>query len=155
MQHGIGGADLKRAKELLGTAIGFRMASERCFEQRPNGDGIIQVALVPAIVCIAFAAELALKGLLKVRGIEYPRGQPGHSLTVLFRLLPRDLQAIFLADLPIAEFDAKLSESSNAFVEWRYMFDQPPSLSVSPRFLANLAGTAIGRLQQLVEAETA
>ena len=79
---------------------------------------------IPAIVNAAFSCELYFKSML-----ENPRG---HKLKELFEQLDREtklqLRNEFNANFtkhPVYNFDIFLNDISNAFVEWRYVFEEP------------------------------
>lgn len=82
------------------------------------------VVNIPAIVNAAFSCELYFKSML-----ENPRG---HKLKELFEQLDREtklqLRNEFNANFtkhPVYNFDIFLNDISNAFVEWRYVFEEP------------------------------
>ena len=88
---------------------------------------------VPAVVCLAFAAELGLKSLLLTE--KNPRG--GHSLKSLFNALNVKTQAeiISYTHTQDASFRECLTSVNSAFEKWRYIYETARNQSVSVEFL--------------------
>lgn len=103
---------------------------------------------VPTIVNGAFSIELALKAILAKNHIDYGKE---HNLMVLFKMLPTLFQEQLvskLLDRAPAYADAKkLKEEfvliSNAFVDWRYCFEDNPVPAFDIHFLYAFAAAAI------------
>lgn len=112
---------------------------------RQRGDPLL---FVPVIVNGAFSIEITLKAILAKNQIEYGKE---HNLLVLFRLLPEPFQFElldhFFEKAPEYKdndrFANELILISNAFVDWRYMFEGNPAPALETRFLAAFANAAI------------
>lgn len=114
----------------------FPIAFGRCMEQRPLSNNQFELPLVPAIVCAAFSIELGFKALILSAG-----GQAsGHELSKLFKKLPTTTQDFIVRDVGIKPdaFAASLDLVSNAFVDWRYIYEKS-STQIDCAFLGNLA----------------
>lgn len=104
--------------------------------------------LIPTIVNGAFSCELTLKAILAKNKIEYNNE---HNLLSLFRLLPDSFQMELLDHLiqkapEYKEMDKLVDELilvSNAFVDWRYAFEDKPVPAFDTRFLSAFANAAI------------
>ena len=83
----------------------------------------MDVVSIPAIVNAAFACELYLKSMLE---------QPwGHKLKDLFEQLDNEAKIQLnnefdasVSNHPVYNFDVFLNDISDAFVEWRYVFEE-------------------------------
>ena len=104
------------------TAKAYLLAAERCEEQRRLKNNQVQWLLVPAVTNSAFSAELYLKGLLDFEGVS----KKGHKLEELFNEISDKLknQIISLTSLNSQDFQNNLKKISNAFVEWRYLYEK-------------------------------
>jgi HEPN domain-containing protein len=111
-------------------------------EGKPN-------AIIPSIVCLAFAIELALKSILV--GVVKP--SKGHELALLFKELPDDLQSEVIkgTGIPREEFLHQISIASKTFVEWRYIFEQNGLHSVDKVFLLTFYASAKRIAERYVE----
>ena len=85
-------------------------------------DGRPISALCPMVVCYAFAAELYLKSLIS-------KPIRGHELNTLYKAVPGPLRSA-IASIYLkrtgrnqAALRADLDAMSNAFAEWRYVFE--------------------------------
>lgn len=114
----------------------FYLAFQRCIEQRQLPNGQVQFLVVPGVVCVAFSIELGFKALVLRAG----GSVSGHKLKELFNALePSTQQIIFEAvDIERQKFESSLEAASNAFVEWRYIYEQE-SANVDMEFLSKLA----------------
>lgn len=123
-------------QKIINTANSFLLAADRALEQRPLGPGQFQMLLVPAVVSTAFAVELYFKAIITLES----RNARGHDLSVLFRYISAKSQASLVAGVQHnhADFKQKLGAISDAFVEWRYIFEQQ-SANLDFQFLTNLA----------------
>jgi hypothetical protein len=124
-------------------------------------------ARIPHIVCSAFCLELFLKCLLRIENVTLPKRT--HALLELFELLrrptKRKISALFGAEHPENSFKyfaasfavnfrnsgsrqirptlrTVLKQSSNAFIEWRYLFEDTKPHTYS----ANHAISAVKRV---------
>jgi hypothetical protein len=76
-------------RNIINTANSFFLAADRAFEPRPLNAHQVEVLIVPAVVCQAFAIELYLKAILVIEGQE---GR-GHDLNTLFSQLTEQSRA--------------------------------------------------------------
>ena len=103
---------------------------------------------VPMLVNGAFSIELTLKAILAKNQIDYGKE---HNLLILFQLLPDSFQAELFSHLiekaPEYKDPKKCAEEliliSNAFVDWRYPFEEKQAPAFDSRFLAAFANAAI------------
>lgn len=103
---------------------------------------------IPTIVNGAFSCELTLKAILVKNRIKYDNE---HNLLSLFRLLPDPFQMEILDKLiqkaPEYRETGKIIDElilvSNAFVDWRYAFEDQPVPAFDLRFLSAFANAAI------------
>lgn len=101
-------------------------------------EGIVpRSAVMPGIVCLAFAVELGLKSILLSEG----NSTAGHDLRSLFDRLTSSTQdeLIFHSNVEPQSFRENLDLVSNAFVKWRYIFETQGTQSISEEFLLMLA----------------
>lgn len=79
-------------------------------------------APIPAIVCLAFSAELGLKSILIAEGKAPPRH---HDLYQLFYLLSEQSQSKIRESLSsyAEKFDSLLESMRTAFEDWRYIYE--------------------------------
>lgn len=109
-------------------------------------DKIIYYA--PLVVNGAFSIELSMKAILAENQIDYGKE---HNLLVLFQLLPEAFQLELLGYLvkkaPEYKETKTLCEEllliSNAFVDWRYAFEDNPAPALNTRFVSAFANAAI------------
>ena len=103
---------------------------------------------IPMLVNGAFSIELTLKAILAKNQIDYGKE---HNLLLLYQLLPDAFQAELLSHLiekaPEYKDMNKCAEElvliSNAFVDWRYPFEEKQAPAFDSRFLAAFANAAI------------
>lgn len=103
---------------------------------------------VPMLVNGTFSIEITLKAILSENQIDYGKE---HNLVVLFQQLPELFQAEMLGHLfekaPEYRDTAKCAEEliliSNAFTDWRYVFEENPAPAFDARFLSAFANAAI------------
>lgn len=103
---------------------------------------------IPTIVNGAFSCELTLKAILAKNKIKYDNE---HNLLSLFELLPDSFQNELLGHLiqkapeykEAKKFVEELILISNAFVDWRYAFEDKPVPAFDTRFLSAFANAAI------------
>jgi hypothetical protein len=100
----------------------FFVAFRRCMEPRPLAANQMEIPVAPAIVCAAFSTELGFKTLIMQAG----GNARGHKLDELFNQLPKPSRNSIVAELRLNEDDFReaLRNVSNAFVEWRYVYEQ-------------------------------
>lgn len=129
-------------------AEAFLEAHRRC-DPEEELDDASKIA-IPAIVCGAFAAEVALKALLELHG----RSCRGHDLHDLFERLPSRIQLQLRegACLPLATFDRYMRGARNAFNDWRYFYEDRDFLGTNVAFLGTLASVAIAVAQRMEDA---
>ena len=116
-------------------------------EQLSKADTTTELLLyAPMVVNGSFSIELTLKAILVKNHISYGKE---HNLLVLFRLLPKPFQDELLTHLiekaPEYINPEKCVEElvllSNAFVDWRYAFEDNPAPAIDSRFLSAFANT--------------
>ena len=102
----------------------------------------------PLVVNGAFSVELAFKAILAKNGIEYGKE---HNLLILFQMLPESFQqelwTYLIEKAPEYADSSKTYDElillSNAFIDWRYVFEEKPVPAIDSRFLAAFANAAI------------
>ena len=115
---------------ILLQADDFAEAYKRCREgKNPRRDEHERLCCscvnIPAIVNAAFACELYLKSLLT----NPPKKE--HNISKLFCLLPEDIEQTirnYVNDQfkghPVYNFDYCIERAGDAFVNWRYIFEE-------------------------------
>lgn len=100
----------------------------------PNGQ--FQWPMVPAVVCAAVSIEIGFKAITLSEGST----ASGHELAKLFKKLSPAAQDLIVKEVGLdrAAFTVALDSVSNAFVEWRYVFEKN-SAQVDMGFLTKLA----------------
>ena len=121
---------------ILSISKSFHRGHELCYGNGLPSENGKQNALIPAVVCLAFATELALKAILLAK--ETP--SDGHGLAQLFEKLDAETQALVRSrpEVKAEDFDAELRAVSKAFVEWRYIYETPGYHSINLPFLQSL-----------------
>jgi hypothetical protein len=113
---------------------------------------VARVPTLPVIVCSAIAVEIALKAILKLRGISRPRGD-GHDLHQLFSMLDKEEQNAILnfqqdyTGLPANQARLALTSAKDVFKTWRYAYEQA-TLETTPEFIFHF-GLALSEYIQL------
>ena len=117
----------------------FLIASNRCQEQRLLPNGQFEMPLIPAIVCMAFSVELNFKAIIKAQSDD----AKGHRLDKLYAKIAEPEHSSIIKEIGLSdkEFRKKLSEVGNAFVDWRYAYEQE-SISLDVDFLRRLSEAA-------------
>ena len=86
--------------------------------------------VIPFIVNTSFACELFIKSILTYLNIKYPtRGNDGHNLTILFPLLPPEMQNTIISSVAhsyFGNFQDELKNIQLAFDGLRYWFEKHP-----------------------------
>ena len=103
---------------------------------------------IPTVVNGAFAVELILKAILANNKVKY---ENEHNLLSLFLLLPESFQAELICNLTKKASEYKDPEKfadelvliSNAFVDWRYAYENKPVPAFDTRFLSAFANAAV------------
>jgi hypothetical protein len=123
--------------EIIKQGNSFIVAAKRCLELRPIDANRFELPIAPAIVCGVFAIELYFKAIITVENGFIK----GHDLSLLFSHLSPTSQAIIRNELSLDEIEFKnqLDIVSNAFVEWRYIFEKSHSSLVKTEFIIGLA----------------
>ena len=120
----------------LSIARSFHLASEKCRGSGLPADQGVPNAIVPSIVCLAFAIEVGLKA------ISFASNSPtsGHRLDKLFEALPEAdrMKVLFHSGVEESSFEQNLEQVASAFVEWRYIYEQRGVVSISEQFLQML-----------------
>jgi DNA-binding phage protein len=129
------------------TANAYLLAAERCEEQRRINQNQVEWLLVPAVTNRAFSIELFLKEILKSDGIS----KKGHKLDQLFGALKqeRKMQIIKQTGLDSQTFERDLRKISNAFVEWRYLFEKN-DIKIEWQFLQKLSNAVRNTFEKCV-----
>lgn len=125
----------------------FWIASQRCMEARPSSAGHIEFPVVPGIVNAAFSIELGLKAIVRSeKGEDTVIG--GHRLANLFKSISAETQDLLIAESGFTRevFQTSLESISNAFADWRYVFEKT-ELHIHFDFL-----TALGAATQVASA---
>jgi hypothetical protein len=79
---------------------------------------------VPAVTCIAFAAEIAIKTLIVQAAAGNIAACPrDHDLFRLFARLPATTRAAIASALPAISVEEKLRVNAGAFERWRYSYE--------------------------------
>lgn len=114
----------------------FYRGFELCYGNGLPANNGVKGAIIPGIVCLAFSIELGLKAILVGCG----KLSDGHKLKELYDKLPgEDKTKIERLTVDAdGEFSAKLSYISNAFVEWRYIYEAPGYHSIDVGFMVRL-----------------
>jgi len=121
---------------VLSTSKDFHRAFELCYGNGLPANNGVSNAIVPAVVCLAFSIELGFKAILVGNG----KPSEGHKFGELFEKLPVEIRAE-IQRLVVGEdggFESSLTLVSNAFVEWRYIFEEPGYHSIDVEFLSKL-----------------
>jgi hypothetical protein len=129
---------------VLSTSKDFYRGFELCYGNGLPANNGVKNAIVPAVVCLAFSIELGFKAILV--GCNKP--SEGHKFVELFNKLPAEIKTE-IERLVVGDedtFSCQLATVSNAFVEWRYIFEESGYISIDLEFLAKLhkAVTQIG-----------
>jgi hypothetical protein len=92
--------------------------------------------VVPYVVSLSFALEMAMKAILATDR----RFAPTHELLKLYNKLPELVKNETTAVLNVTplEMRMKLTKANKSFEEWRYYYEST-SLEVDPVFLTRLA----------------
>lgn len=136
---------MHKARKMLQAAQQFYEAGERCsLMDEAAGKGWLPY---PGAVNYAFAAELALKGLIRVHMKEDARG---HDLEKLFNRLPSEVQDVLRGPgTSSVVFAERLHEDRLTFETWRYAYEKG-EVSVSLTFLPRLASASMQLLASAV-----
>lgn len=107
----------------------FLRAGVLCGSDRPLPEGGVTFELLPAIVNLALAAELAIKAALMFHNKEFTKG---HDLGALMLSLPLTVQNSVVARLGMPRdalfFSLYQCYARSTFIDWRYAaFDTPLS----------------------------
>lgn len=126
---------------LRNNAHSFKIAAERCLEQRPLPGGKIESPLIPAVTNLVFSIELYLKFLLAKEN-----KQPSvHRLFGLFNLLDLTIQNNIIKATKYSreEFELLLNEHSEVAIEWKYIhiYGKNKSLYINIEFLREVVNS--------------
>ena len=101
----------------------FHRGYELCAGNGLTGNNGQRNALIPSIVCLAFSIELAFKSILQSLDIQIY----DHNFVKLYEALHKNLQAevIRLSTFESTVFLENLQICSNAFIDWRYIHENP------------------------------
>ena len=100
----------------------FVVAFERCMENRPLPNGQFQWPVAPSVVCAAFSIEIGFKAIILSEG----GSAAGHELAKLFGKISASTKSLIINEtgLNSQAFKAALELMSNAFTEWRYIYEK-------------------------------
>lgn len=124
--------------KILGNANSFLIAANRLSEQRPIlGTGNVEWPVVPYVVALAFALEMAMKAIILAADGKCAHT---HELLKLYNKLPELVknESAAIMNMTSLEMRMKLAKVNKTFEEWRYYYEST-SLEVDPAFLKNLA----------------
>jgi hypothetical protein len=113
-------------EQIFRQASEFHEGAQRSLEHRTGSDGQSSFPFVSAVVGLAFACELYLKALY---ALETGKTRTGHRLNVLFAGLPAHIQRAVTERYEArrrglgARLATDLVTFSNAFAEWRYVYE--------------------------------
>lgn len=137
-----------QAKAFYNAAINLELLDRE--SDHSSGDFLFQI---PAIVNAAFSIEITLKAILTCEGIAYKRE---HNLFVLYTLLPEQAQYLIFKwmreNVPEYDSEAFIKEFvliSDAFIQWRYSFEEGIKPAFDMRFLMGFATAAIMAMFEL------
>ena len=129
---------------VLSISKDFHRGFELCYGNGLPANNGVKNATIPAVVCLAFSIELGFKAILV--GCDKP--SEGHKFVELFNKLPDEIKTEIERRVVGDEdtFSCRLATVSNAFVKWRYIFEESGYISVDLDFLVKLhsAVTHIG-----------
>ena len=106
---------------IISHADGFRKVALRCNEQRQVDNFTIEWLPIQGTINAAFACELYLKSILKSKK-GYTNNQLRklkHNLNDIYSELPDEIKS----KLERSVDTSKLLDISNAFVNWRYLYE--------------------------------
>ena len=86
--------------------------------------------MIPQIVNAAFSCELLLKAVIIAEQKREERFRE-HKLSELFSMMNTETQATIKCNAKIYDWDRFMEESSNAFVEWRYLHEEDKVMMIS------------------------
>lgn len=115
---------------ILEGANSFKLAAERCDEQKILDTTTVEWLLIPCLTNYAFACELYLKKIIKS---ETGTDEHGHNLECLYEKLQISTQKIIRNELSRSNkaleqeelFDEILNEVRSYFVNMRYFHENP------------------------------
>ena len=121
---------------ILSQSRTFQRGYELCIGNGLPAENGKQNALIPGVVCMAFAIELAIKSLLL--SDKNPSG--GHKLNELFGKLNPAVRAEVIRQAGLSEqtFLHELQIAASAFVDWRYIYETPGLHSINLPFLESV-----------------
>lgn len=139
--------------QIFANALDFHESAQRCFENREQ-NGRSNFPVMPGIVGLAFACELYLKALF-VMETGQPKAAGTHRLNVLFgKLTDKSREAIIerysyrRRGVGGLDLMADLLTFSNAFVEFRYVYEQK-SAEIDVTGLAQLTSSLYEAILQM------
>lgn len=130
-------------KQIAMLGKSFLDAAKTCNNPKIQEVGWNHNLIVPIITNMSFACELFLKAILKHDDIQQKKI---HKLDGLFNELRDDRKSEIVDFEDAEEFMIKLTNISNLFEEWRYIYEWYPS-SIEYNFLCELSD----RLLSIVE----
>ncbi|MDP3110861.1 MAG: hypothetical protein Q8M71_02010 [Thermodesulfovibrionales bacterium] len=114
----------------------FLFAFQRCMEARQLPTGQFQLPVVPAVVCAALSVEIGFKAIILSEG----NAASGHRIAELFKKISASMQDFIIKEVGLDRlaFTSSLDLVSNAFVEWRYIYEKDGA-NIDSDFLTKLA----------------
>jgi hypothetical protein len=115
---------MKRDKQLMfmgSVGRDFMETAVRAYKGYAASGQPLLTLPIPLVVCYAFASEVNLKLIL----LKYGTKVRGHKLKALYELLPSEIKVEIKSKVRIGDmvFDKELGRISEAFVEWRYVYE--------------------------------
>lgn len=128
------------AKSFYNAYINLERLNQECEDK--------MLLCIPMLVNGAFSIEVTLKAILVKQGIEYGKE---HDLLILFEMLPEAIQNEIWSHLAekapeYADQERRTNELmliSNAFIDYRYVFEDKDVPAFDTRFLSAFANAAI------------
>lgn len=127
---------LDEAKKFLTSANHLSQISTQYMCSDNSDENTLSVSsLMSSIVIYALSIEVGLKSLIKMGNNKYGNE---HDLKKLFNKLSEDLRSNVISELSEerlkVNFESYLEENKNAFIEWRYSYEEQ-SVRASSDFL--------------------
>lgn len=122
-------------KQIATLGNSFLDAAKICNNSKIEEVGWSHHLIVPIITNMSFACELFLKAILKHDGMQQKKV---HRLVDLFNELGADRKMEIIGAENAEEYMIKLTNISNLFEEWRYIYERYPSF-VEYKFLCELS----------------
>ncbi|WKB56015.1 hypothetical protein [Eleftheria terrae] len=139
---------LQKALRCIRISEQFRHTASRALDARLAFRGDVPAG-IPAVVCAAFAVELAFKGILL---LERNEQWVGHDLDALFRVLSAETQQSVEAAVKVPgypripgrtmQFSEALRNIKTLFEDWRYAYEASDDMAADVTFVQQVAAAA-------------